>query len=383
MANIQYFSFECRTYKQRRMEIFKKKDNSMYTLDDTDKIKKIDQARMYEVIYDFPSQFEDGLKRAKEAKLPSWDKNQIRNIVVAGLGGSAIGGDLVRSYLAEKINIPFLICRNYTLPHFVDSSSLVFVSSYSGNTEETLSAFEDALRRKAKVICMTSNGKVEEISVKEKIPYVKLPKGFQPRAALGYSFVPILVLLDSLGYVKGEETNIRKAKEFLEENKKKYRIEIDVEKNPAKKLAIKLHRKLPIIYASNDHFDAVSTRWKGQFCENAKMLAFNNVFPEFNHNELVGWKVLSDYRDDLIVVILKDKEDHPSIKRRMEIVRGIIEKLKVEVIEEESSGENLLSRMFSLIQLGDFTSFYLAILNEEDPSPVKVIDFLKSELAKE
>jgi glucose/mannose-6-phosphate isomerase len=355
----------------------------MQVLDQKDKIKKIDQSGMYDVIYDFPSQFEDGLKRTKGIKFPDWDKSKIKNIVVAGLGGSAIGGDMVRSYLVEKIDIPFIISRNYTIPNFVDSSSLVFVSSYSGNTEETLSAFKDALRRKAKVICMTSNGKVEEISVKGKIPCVKLPKGFQPRAALGYSFVPILALLDSLGYVKGEVTNIRKAKEFLEENRKKYRIEIDVENNPAKKLATKLYKKLPIVYASNDHFDAVSTRWKGQFCENAKMLAFNNVFPEFNHNELVGWKVLSDYRDDLIVVILKDKEDHPRIKRRMEIVKGIIEKLKVEVIEEESPGDNLLSRMFSLIQLGDFASFYLAILNKEDPSPVKVIDFLKSELAKE
>jgi glucose/mannose-6-phosphate isomerase len=355
----------------------------MHTLDDKEGITKIDQGEMYGIIYDFPSQFEDGLKRAKDIKLPDWDKKQITNILVAGLGGSAIGGDLVRSYLAEKIDIPFLICRNYTLPNFVDSSSLVFVSSYSGNTEETLSAFEDAWRRKAKIICITSNGKVEEISSKEKLPCVHLPKGFQPRAALGYSFIPILSLLERLGFVKGEEKNINEAKDFLEKNREKYLWEIDTEKNPAKKLATKLHKKLPIIYASIDHFDAVSTRWKGQFCENAKMLAFNNVFPEFNHNELVGWKVLSDYRDDLIVVILKDKEDHPRIKRRMEIVKGIIEKLKVEVIEKESCGENLLSRMFSLIQLGDFTSFYLAILNQEDPSPVKVIDFLKNELAKE
>lgn len=355
----------------------------MYTLDDKDKIKEIDQSGMYDVIYNFPSQFEDALKRTKETKLPGWERKLIRNIVVAGLGGSAIGGDLVRSYLAEKIDIPFLICRNYALPNFVDSSSLVFVSSYSGNTEETLSAFEDAMQRKAKIICMTSNGKVEEISSKRKIPFVHLPKGYQPRAALGYSFVPLLVLLERLGFVKGEEANIKKAKEFLEENRDKYRLEIDTENNPAKKLATKLHGKLPIIYASNDHFDAVSTRWKGQFCENAKMLAFNNVFPEFNHNELVGWKVLSNYRDDLIVVILKDKEDHPRIQRRMKIVKEIIEKLKVEVIEEESAGENLLSRMFSLIQLGDFTSFSLAILNEEDPSPVKVIDYLKNELSKE
>ena len=355
----------------------------MCPLDDLDQIKKIDQAEMYDAIYNFPSQFEDGLKRAKEIHLPRWGKRQVRNIVVAGLGGSAIGGDLVRSYLAKELNIPFFICRNYNLPNWVLPATLVFISSYSGNTEETLSTFQDALQKGAKIICLTSDGKVGEISAKEKIPCVLLPKGYQPRAALGYSFVPILVLLERLGFVEGEEANLRKTKEFLEGNRSKYQVEVDTKNNPAKILATKLHKKLPVIYASTDHFDAVSTRWKGQCCENAKMLAFNNVFPEFNHNELVGWKVLSDYRDDLIVVILKDSGDHPRIQKRMEIVKGIIEKLKVEVIEVESSGENLLSRMFSLIQLGDFTSFYLSVLNGEDPSPVKVIDFLKGELAKE
>ncbi len=354
----------------------------MHPLDDREKTKRIDRGGMYDRIYDFPSQFEDALGLTRQTSLPRWGKNQIKNIVVAGLGGSAIGGDLVRSYVAERLDIPFLICRNYTLPNFVDSSSLVFVSSYSGNTEETISAFEDASKRKAKIICISTNGQVERISSEQKIPCVRLPKGFQPRAALGYSFVPILTMLEELGLVRGEEEHIRETKDLLEENRNRFRIEVDAEKNQAKKLATKLHGRLPIIYASDDHFDAVSYRWKGQFCENAKMLAFSNVFPEFNHNELVGWKVLFDYRDYLIVIMLRDKEDHPRIGRRMEIVKHIIEKMKVEVIEIRSRGESLLSRMFSLIQLGDFVSFYLAILNQQDPSPVDVIDYLKNELAK-
>jgi len=291
----------------------------MPPLDEIEKIKSIDPGGMYQRIYQFPSQLEDGLSLTKQTPLPQLGKDKIKNIVMAGLGGSAIGGDLVRSYLAERLNIPFFICRNYNLPHFVDSSSLVFVSSYSGNTEETLSAFQDAIKRKAKLICLSTNGKVEQISSEKRIPCVHLPKGFQPRAALGYSFVPILVMLERLGFVQGEEANIERTKEFLEENRNRYRVELGTEENEAKKLATKFHGKLPIIYASCDHFDAISYRWKGQFCENAKMLAFNNVFPEFNHNELVGWKVLSDYGG----------------------------------------------------------------LNQEDPSPVKVIDYLKNELAEE
>lgn len=355
----------------------------MNPLDDVNEIKKIDQNGMYDLIYQFPSQFEDALEITGGVKLPDWNKNQIRNIVVAGLGGSAIGGDLVRSYLAEKLNIPFFICRNYTLPNFVDESSLVFISSYSGNTEETLSAHDDAQRRKAKILALSSGGKVKEKSLQNQITWVNIPKGFPPRAALGYSFVPILVMLERLGFVQGEKEQIKGTEEFLSSNRSRYRRELPVEENFAKTMALELHKKLPIIYAATDHFDAVSTRWKGQICENAKMLAFNNVFPEFNHNELVGWNILSEYRDDLIVVILRDREDHPRIKTRMEIVKGIIEKQGVKVIEVESCGETLLSRIFSLIQLGDFVSFYFSILNEVDPTPVKVIDFLKDKLAKQ
>lgn len=355
----------------------------MHPLDDINEIKKIDRNGMYDLIYRFPLQFEDALDITQRAKLPDWNTNQIKNIIVAGLGGSAIGGDLVRSYLAEKLNIPFYICRNYTLPNFVDESALVFISSYSGNTEETLSAYEDAKKRKAKIVAISSGGKVKEKSLQHQITWVNIPKGFPPRAALGYSFVPILVMLERLGFVQGEKDQIKGTKEFLSSNRSKYRMELPVEENFAKRIALELHKKLPIIYAATDHFDAVSTRWKGQICENAKMLAFNNVFPEFNHNELVGWKILSEYRDDLVVVILKDEDDHPRIKTRMEIVKGILEKEGVKVIKVESCGETLLSRIFSLIQLGDFASFYLSILNKEDPFPVKVIDFLKNELAKE
>lgn len=354
----------------------------MDILNNTKKMGELDPGGMYDRIFRFPSQFEDGLKRVQEAKLPKWDKGEISHIVLAGLGGSAIGGDLVRSYLAERLEIPFFISRNYTLPDFVNSYSLVFVSSYSGNTEETLSAFDDASNRGAKIVCLTSNGKIEEIASRRSLPYVKLPKGFQPRAALGYSFVPVLTALEMFQFVNGEKEKIEKTQKFLEANREKYQIEVETQKNLAKQLALKLHGKLPVIYASCDHFDTVSTRWKGQLCENAKMLAFNNVFPEFNHNELVGWKVLSEYRNDLMVVILKDAEDHPRIKRRMEIVKTIIREQKVEVVEAESCGEGLLSRIFSLIQLGDFVSFYSAMLNGEDPSPVKVIDYLKNELAK-
>jgi glucose/mannose-6-phosphate isomerase len=181
----------------------------MHVLDDINEIRKIDQEGMYDLVYEFPFQFEDALNITEAVKLPDWDTNQIKNIVVAGLGGSAIGGDLVRSYLAEKLTIPFFVCRNYTLPNFVDRSTLVFISSYSGNTEETLSAYDDAKKRDAKIIAISSDGKVKEKALQGKITYVNIPKGFPPRAALGYSFVPILAILERLGFVQGENIEWR------------------------------------------------------------------------------------------------------------------------------------------------------------------------------
>ena len=193
----------------------------MNPLDDSEIIKKLDKGGMYDRIYDFPSQLEDALKRTRDVPIPDRDRNDVSSIIVAGLGGSAIGGDLVRSYLADRLNMPFLICRNYILPGFVDSSSLVFVSSYSGNTEETLSAFQDASGKGARLICVTSGGEVGKIASQRKIPWVSLPKGFQPRAALGYSFVPVLAMLEKLGLVESEEANIKQAGDFLARNRGK------------------------------------------------------------------------------------------------------------------------------------------------------------------
>jgi len=171
---------------------------------------------------------------------------------------------------------------------------------------------------------------------------------------------------------------IRELKSFRDS----YSIDTDFDKNQAKSLAARLYGRIPIVYTGPELIDAVGTRWKGQICENAKCLAFNNQFPEFNHNELVGWHIIDTYRDKIIVVYLKDADDHDRVIKRMSIVKQIINEQKVEVVEIESRGASPLVRMFSLIQIGDFVSFYLAILNKIDPTPVKVIDFLKDELTK-
>lgn len=355
----------------------------MSLLDKKDEVKKVDRKGMYDLILKFPSQIEDAFKIAESVSISKIDPNKVKNIVVAGMGGSAIGGDLVRSYLFDQIKVPFFISKNYFLPDFVDEKSLVFVSSYSGNTEETLSAYDQAKKRKAQIIALSSGGKLKKLTKNDGFCFVEIPTGYQPRAALGYSFVPILLILSRLKFCPDKKSDVKKTIEFLSENLSLFRMETKVSFNIAKRLAEKIFHKLPIIYSSNDFFDAVAYRWKGQLCENSKILVFSNVFPELGHNELVGWEILSGLEDRLIVIFLKDKDDFLKIKKRMDIVKKIIQDKNVKVVEVESSGPNLLARIFSLIQLGDFVSFYLAILNGVDPTPVRLIDYLKKELEKE
>lgn len=354
----------------------------MSLLEDQNEIKKIDVHNMYQLIYEFPSQLKNALNLSQKLPLPPLKKDLIKNVIVTGMGGSAIGGDLIRSYLTYEFKLPLFICRNYKMPHFVDENSLVFVSSYSGNTEETLSAYQEAKKVGAKIISISSDGEVLKLSQSDGFPFLNIPSGYPPRAALGYSFAPILVFLERLGFISDKIKDLEKTIDFLSSRRENFSIEKISKENIAKNIANELFGKLPVVYSGADHFDTVAYRWKGQICENSKMLCFNNIFPEFNHNELVGWEILSGMEEKIVVIVLKDLEDHPQIKKRMEIVKGIIQKKGAKLIQLESEGENLLSRIFSLIQLGDFVSYYLAILNQVDPTPVKLIDYLKSELTK-
>ncbi len=354
----------------------------MNTLDSIEKIKTIDKSGMYAKIHDFPEQIEQALEIGQNFKINRDDYGEIRNIIVAGMGGSAIGGELVRSYLNDKLTVPVYICRNYSLPGFADKNTLVVVSSYSGNTEETLSAMNEAITKGCSIICLTSGGKVGELAKKNHYAVATLPPGYPPRAALGYSFVPLLMLMSKLGFCSDPENDLKEVAAGLKSYRTRYSLETITDQNPAKKLAVKLYGKIPVIYSGPDRLDAVGTRWKGQICENAEMPAFCNVFPEFNHNELVGWQVLGDFRKLAIVIYLRDAEDNERIKARMETVREILEKEKIEIIDIFSNGDFTLGRMFSLIQLGDFASFYLAILNDVDPTPVEVIDYLKIRLSQ-
>ena len=354
----------------------------MSTLDKLDSIKKVDQADMLNLLLTFPQQCQKAQEIAEKFNLPEQYLDPSDQIVLTGLGGSAIGADILRSYLALELKIPVLVNRNYTLPAFVSARTLVIAASYSGNTEETLSAYNQAKEKKAKLIVLTSNGRLANLAKTDNTPYLIIPAGLPSRCALGYAFIPLLILLAKLGLITDKEAQINEMIEDLTRLSQKVLSPQIKKRNLAKDIAEKLYQKFPIIYASNDHFDAVAIRWRGQIAENAKTLSSSHVFPEMNHNEIVGWEFPKKILKDLLVILLRDKEDHLRIKKRMDISKNIIRDQGVEVIEVKSQGRYLLSRIFSLIYIGDWASFYLAILNKVDPTPVDQVTYLKKELAK-
>lgn len=343
-------------------------------------INQYDPKGMRNLILNFPQQAEEAVTIGNAAKIKLNTKN-VEQIIVSGLGGSAIGGDLIRAYFADKCEVPVIVNRHYYFPKYVGTNSLVIISSYSGNTEETTASYKDAIKRKAKIFCITSGGEVERMAKKYKHPYIKIPGGLPPRAALGYSFFTMLIALSKLGFIKDQKKEIKETLALLSDLSSRYGNH-DSTDNTALNLAKTLQGKLPLIYSAADKFDTVNTRWRGQITENAKTLAFGHVFPELNHNEIVGWEVLKDIMKNIHVVILRDKEDYKRIQLRMDVTKGIIGDLADGITEVHSEGKSLLARTFSLLYLADWLSFYLAILNGVDPSPVKQIDFLKEELGK-
>lgn len=342
-------------------------------------IRRVDPTSMYEWLSDFPLQVEEAVRIASRASLRV-DCKSVRSIVMTGMGGSAIGGDLIRSYLSSELKVPFAVSRSYALPAYVDRNTLVVVSSYSGNTEETLSSYRDAIRRKAKVLCITTGGEVERLARKHRHAFIKVPPGLQPRAAVGYSFFPLLIALERLGFIRSQQRDIKETLSGLKFRSVIYRDPANPGNLPLK-IAGRLHGKLPIFYSVSDHFDAVNVRWRGQMAENAKQLAFGHVLPEMNHNEIVGWNVDRKLMKKMAVVFLRDRATHPSIKVREEITARIIKSYASHVEEVWSEGRSLLARIISLVYFGDWVSYYLAILNKQNPTPVKVIEYLKEELS--
>lgn len=354
----------------------------MINLDDANSIKKLDPSDMLGLVEVLPEQFEEARKiTVKFALEPGYlGKKKPNKIVVTGLGGSAIGGDLLRTYLLKELKIPVLVNRYYHLPEFVGKDTLLLAVSYSGNTEETLSAYKEGKSRGAKIVGLTSGGKLYELCKADKVPALIIPGGFPPRASMGYQFTGIVGILEKLGLIEDKSADFQEMTKVLKSMREELNRQVALEKNPAKKMAEQLYGKIPVVYASQDLNDVVALRWKDQFNENSKSFAVCNVFPELNHNEIVGWEIPAEILKNFIVIYIRDKGENPQVKKRFEITEELIKNLASSILQVWTKGESLLARLFSAIYFGDFVSVYLALLNEVDPTPVKRIEELKKQL---
>lgn len=343
-------------------------------------LAQFDRSNMLERVLNIPEQLARAWASNQNVQV-SIDAARIRNILVCGMGGSAISGDVIRSLVEDQLQVPFLVNRSYDIPPFVDSNSLVFISSYSGDTEETLSAYRQARERGANIICITGGGVLRASAQEAGYPIFSLPDGYPPRSALVFLTIPILQSLLRIGLIEFDARHLDEAIAVLKALRERYQPAQGPEHNIPLIIAGKVAGKIPIVYAGTGLLEAAATRWRGQFSENAEMLAYGNVFSEMNHNEIVGWGIPDAQKQKLQCIYLRDRDDHPRIKLRMDIVREIIEETSNPVLEVWSEGESLLARLFSVIFTGDLASVYAAVQNEIDPTPVKKIDHLKEILA--
>jgi len=334
--------------------------------------------QMMEYLSNLPEQFASSLNL--DLAFASRLKRDYRQVVVSGLGGSAIGGDILRTYAARKAKIPVVVVRDYDIPAFVNQDTLFLAVSYSGNTEETLSAYGQARQKGAAIICITTGGKLKQRAEEDGYQVVEIPAGLVPRAATGYLFAPLVLLLEELGIVAGVRPELEETVTVLRAMRDN--LGAADAANQARSIARKLKDSLPVIWGTSGISEVAALRWKAQINENAKCPAYYNVFPELNHNEIVGFEVPPQLLSSMSCIILRDQYDHERVKRRIEISKGIIKDKVKSIIEVKSQGESYLARFYSLVYIGDYASVYLALEYGINPTPVAVIDYLKAELGR-
>ena len=329
------------------------------------------QLTMKQLIVDFTNQISKAIVIGNSYS-PSDTKRKLSNVLISGLGGSGIGGTIAAEVVASEAHIPIATNNGYFIPGFVDDETLFLACSYSGNTEETVSAASLAHEKGAKVVVISSGGKLKEMSETHNWDYIGIPGGQPPRASFGLSFPQVLYVLNAHGIIsKGFEKELEASINLLDEHE-------DAIQQEAMDVTKKLANKIPVIYAA-DGFGGVATRFRQQINENSKMLCWHHIIPEMNHNELVGWRTKDD---NLAVVLFRNESDFKNIQARMDINKGTFAEYTDTTVEIWSKGSSDLQRALYLIHIGDWISLYLGEEKGVDITEVKVIDHLKGELAK-
>lgn len=342
-------------------------DNTLL-INDTDKL--------FNVLTDSWKQAENSWK---PIPVDDIDCTNVNLIIITGVGGSAISGDVLKNYLQNELNVPVIVNRTYTIPVYADNNTVIIISSYSGNTEETISALKSAIDRKCIIIAVTTGGEILKIAQDSNIKIIRLQEGLQPRYALYSSFFTILRLMQDLKFIKSQDQTAheiiqalrRKGKEYLTDN------------NIAFRAALELKGYLPVIYSVTDFNDSAGRRFKGQLNENSKIHAWAAEYPEMNHNEIVGWETAKDSGIKYKAIVLHDDEISLRIKKRISIINKLLENQKTDILIFKGSGASIKHRLIDIIYFCDWVSYYLALLNGKDPGEIDFIHHLKNRMSED
>lgn len=347
-------------------------------LDSKDALNQIDKSGLFRILQEFPQQLESAAQEFDELKLPnSWPG--VREVIFCGMGGSAIGAELASDLPAGLLRKPLFVIRDYNLPKFVNQETLVVIVSYSGDTEEPLSCFKQAQSMGAQIMIITSGGWLAKIAKTENIPSYIFNYPAPPRDSLGYLFVPLVKILVSTKVINEQEGNLDKSFELVKKLVNEFKPEVSTNQNQAKNLAYKIFDHTPLVVGAGI-LQGVARRWKEQFNEHGKNAAFFDILPALNHNTVEGFGFPARWRDDTMVLLLTSSFNHPETVKRFIYFKEYLKEAHVACEELMAQGDDIWSQKLSQIVLGDWTSYYLALLNRIDPLVIPVITSLKSRL---
>ncbi len=351
-------------------------------LDDLNELARLDSEDVLAAVERFADQCREGWEIGRAASgLPAADG--IDSIVVLGMGGSGVSGDVIRSIVEPRLPVPFRVIKSYgPLPEWIGRNTLVFAVSYSGSTEETVAALEEAHSRGSRAVTISSGGPLADMAREYGLAHVRIPAGLQPRASLGYLTLPILAVLVEIGLVPDMQADVDEAIQVLNDLASRCHRKLPTDENPAKQLASRLHGRIPVVYGGSGLGSTAAYRFKCDLNEYGKTPAFWHEIPELDHNEIVGWAQLADLtKQNFVLVFLREAGEHERIRLRFEITRSLIEGNVAEVIEVQGEGDGATARLLSLILVTQLAAIYVGFGYEIDPGPVAVIQRLKSELS--
>ena len=351
-------------------------------LNNIEQITKLDKNELAKSISLIPAQIKQILEDTREIKIPAEYKN-IDQIVISGMGGSNLGPKIIKSVYSNEIKVPFSINADYQIPDSVTKHTLFILSSYSGNTEEVLHTYKEAKKRKAKIMIVTAGGKLAEIIKKDNLPgYVfediNNPSG-QPRIGIGYSIACLLVLLSKAGVLKINKEGLKKTTDELEKESKKLKVGVNIQNNPAKKIAEQTHGK-QVVLVGAEFLEGNIEAMRNQFCENGKNFASYLILPNLNHFAMEGLADPSDNKEDIIFLFIDSDLYYDRIQKRGDLTKRVVKKNKIEVLSYKLKNKTKLEQALELLQLGTWVTYYSGLLNERNPGTIYFVDWFKKQL---